>query len=391
MSPRRTGWILALTLLLCPALAQARTVFGFVPPSGGAEAAELQRDLLARLERTRRYALLEVQAADLAGACAGDKRLEKAAQLVLTKSEKYAAEVRIRDCASGARDAAAVRAGSAKLASLAGALRQDFIDGYPLLVDLELEGGTLLADVGPGEKVEVGDLLYGYRRAPDGGLTLARRLKVVGYDEAHFRSRFEEFFRLPGAASPAAGEQISPRALFAMEAKVLSAPVVVTAATQRIAGPDEIVGGGLFAPPLTDAPLSQAHVLRGSDKSTGRSLAAWLVLEAGATLRLEWKGDEVAYRAALGGAVLRVTRIDDKKRGLEVAALPLPEPIVAGGRTRILVSWNGPWTEFYVGGRFVGGFEDLTLAGRTFEIGAAGGAAYLYEPELFELTIVPKQ
>lgn len=389
MSPRRTGWILALALLLCPALAQARTVFGFVPPSGGAEAAELQRDLLARLERTRRYALLEVQAADLAGACAGDKRLEKAVQLVLTKSEKYAAEVRIRDCASGARDAAAVRAGSAKLSSLAGALRQDFIDGYPLLVDLEVEGGALLADVGPGEKIEVGDLLYGYRRAPDGGLALARRLKVVGYDEAHFRSRLQEYFRLPGVDAPAPGEQLSPRALFAVEAKVLSAPRTATSATLRIAGPGEIVGGGLFAPPLTDAPLSPAHALRGNGESTGLSFAAWLVLEDGARLQLKWKGEGVAYRTVLGGAVLLVTRIDDKERESQVAALPLLEPIVAGGRTRLLISWNGPWTEFYVGGRFVGGFEDLTLAGRTFEIGAADGAAHLYEPEIFEVTAAP--
>ena len=385
MIRRCAACFLVLAALLSPANAQARTVFGFLPPTGGSEAAELQRDLLARLERTRRYALLEVQAADLAGACAGDKRLEKTARLTLTKSEKYAAEVRIRDCASGALDAAAIRAGSGKLSSLAGALRQDFIDGYPLLVDLEVESGTLLTDVGPGEKVEVGDLLYGYRRAPGSGLTLARRLKVVGYNEVHFRSRLEEYFRLPDEGAPAPGEQLSPRALFAVDAKVLSAPRVATAARRRIAGPGDIMGGGLFAPPLSDAPLSQAHELRGAGDLIGKSLAAWIVLDDGATLQMKWKGDEVAYHAVLSGAVLRVMRIDEKQRESQLAALPLPEPIGAGERTRLLISWNGPWTEFYVGGRFVGGFEDLTLAARAFEIGA-DGAAQLFEPELFALS-----
>lgn len=375
-------------VVLAPGSAGARTIFGFVSPTGVDEAAELQRDLLARLERTRRYALLEVADYDSPeNACASDKRLEKAARLVVEKGEKFSAELHVRDCAGGADDPLEVRASSSKLSSLAGALRADFIEAYALLVDLEVEDEVLLADVGLEEKVAVGDLLYSYVRGEDGTSHMARRLRVRSYDEGRFRSRLEEIFHLPGAGAPRAGEQLSPRALFHGGARIVSAPPVATMATRRIAGPAELIGGGSFVPPLPEAQLKARHELRSAPgDSIGRSLNAWLEMEGGARLICTWKAPVATYRATLEANSLRVERLEP---GAEpIATLPLAEPIEPGAPVRILISWLGPWTEFYVGGRFVGGFEDLRLATRVFELGASGAVRFR-APQLFELTMGP--
>lgn len=374
--------------VLAPGSARARTVFGFVAPVGAEQAAELQSDLLARLERTRRYALLEVAGYDSPQvACASDQRLEKAAQLIVEKEGKFSAELHVRDCASGVADPLEVRASSSKLSSLAGALRADFIEAYALLVNLEAEGEVLLADVGPEEKVAVGDLLYSYVRGEDGTFHLARRLRVRSYDEGRFRSRLEEIFHLPGAGAPRAGEQLSPRALFHGGARIVSAPPVATMATRRIAGPAELIGGGSFVPPLPEARLQARHELRSAPgDSIGRSLNAWLEMEGGARLICTWKGPAATYRVTLGATSLEIESLEPSPE--PVATLPLAEPIEPGVPVRILISWLGPWTEFYVGGRFVGGLEDLRLAARAFELGASGAVRFR-APQLFELTMRP--
>ncbi len=371
-----TVFLLAAGLVLTPGEALARLVFGFLPAAGTAETAEVQRDLLSRLERTRWYSLFETEpSASLPEACAHSRKPDKVARLAVTKGKKYEGAVEVFDCATNSTDPPKLKASSGKLSNLAGGLRADFLAQYPFLALLEIERGRSWASAGKEEKIFPGSYLYSYAEEAPRQYRLLGRFWVKSYHEASFRSELAEDFRVPGAPAPATGEILSPKRLVESGPRALVRPVLsgITARRRlpaRVLLPsfdprNPVQGAGLRLP-------SGAHELgfpEEREDGTGESLELRFTkpLPAGTILRWRFEHNprtgESGYEAVLESRriVLRVR--DGKKPPRELA-----EVAVAGLPSSLELITYGPWAELYGDSRFLGGFEDFSFDSGTAEL-----------------------
>ena len=383
-------------ILLSVGRAQARTLFVFLPAEGPApHAAQLQDDLLSRLERTRRYGLERLEGGDWTRAC-GRPGAEKAARLILAKAAKFEARIEVFDCALQKFDPPRIAATSGKIPSLASSLRSDFLAAYPLVLSLGVDQGWLWVDAGPEEKILEGALLYSYSRAGRRNLDLARVLRVEAYEEASFRSRLVERFRVPGGTAPAAGEILSPVLLVPRQPRPLASPVLAGhVARRRLWGAAEFLAGA--SPPLESRGAGADFAIPSGKvrwpapsnlaQDAGESLAFRAVFAAAAPLVLGFRITEDhkkvrrGYEASLGTGEITLTRLSLKPPREVLSQKPWRAP--KGPVLVRLVSY-GAWHELYLGGEFVAGFEDFSSLEGGYEISGSRGLVLL-EPGLFEI------